>query len=88
MDDSERIIDNAKNLIKLQFTDLPLNRQLGVSRDFVAKPQNVARLMILSELHRNIDTYEDRVKITNIRYGDADIHGNMDFYVDLDIKEV
>lgn len=84
----EEILQNVSNLILLSFTELPLNRQLGVSRDFIHKSPSVAQLKVFKEIERNIKNYEPRVIINKIEFNKIDVEGVMDIELDIDFKEV
>ena len=62
----EQIIENVCNLINLNFNDLPINRQIGVSRDFMYQNVSLAQLKLYKEIERNIKNYEPRAKINSI----------------------
>ena len=64
--DKEQIIQNAHNLINVDMFEIPLNRQVGVSREYLDKREEQAELLLLSEIDRNIDIYEPRVKLKNL----------------------
>lgn len=64
--DKEQIMQNAHNLINVDMFEIPLNRQVGVSREYLDKREEQAELLLLSEIDRNIDIYEPRVKLKNL----------------------
>ena len=64
--DKEQIMQNAHNLINVDMVEIPLNRQVGVSREYLDKREEQAELLLLSEIDRNIDIYEPRVKLKNL----------------------
>lgn len=84
----QEILQNVSNLINLIFTELPLNRQVGVSREFLHERPSVAQLKAFKEIERNIKNYEPRVKINSIDFKGVNESGEMDFVIDLDLKEV
>lgn len=59
----DQIIQNARNLINIGMFEIPLNRQIGVSREYLDKRKEEAELILLSEIDRNIDIYESRAKL-------------------------
>ncbi len=64
--DKDQIIQNARNLISVGMFDIPLNRQIGVSREYLDKRKEEAELLLLSEIDRNIDIYEPRAKLKGL----------------------
>lgn len=87
MTTEERTIDSAKNLISLGFGDVPLNRQLGISRNFIHKPINIAKSMFVAEVYRNLETYAPNVLIRNISLtNDLNEKGEVKYNLDLEIR--
>lgn len=84
----EQIIENVCNLINLTFNDLPINRQIGVSRDFMYQNVSLAQLKLYKEIERNIKNYEPRAKINSIYFKKIDINGGLELVLDVDFKEV
>lgn len=63
--EKEQIIQNAKNLINIGMFSVPLNRQIGVSKDYIDKVEDEAKILLLSEIERNLEIYEPRAKLKN-----------------------
>lgn len=61
--EKDQIIQNAHNLINIGMFEIPLNRQVGVSKEYLDRRKEEAELIILSEIDRNIDIYESRAKL-------------------------
>lgn len=80
--DKEQIIQNAHNLINVDMFEIPLNRQIGVSREYLDKRKEQAELLLLSEIDRNIDIYEPRAKLKNLLIED---HGLGDYKINVEI---
>ena len=80
--DKDQIIQNARNLISVGMFDIPLNRQIGVSREYLDKRKEEAELLLLSEIDRNIDIYEPRAKLKNLLIED---HGLGDYKINVEI---
>lgn len=61
-----QIIQNAHNLINMGMFEVPLNRQIGVSKEYLDKRKEEAELLLLSEIDRNIEIYEPRAKLKSL----------------------
>ncbi len=46
--------------------EIPLNRQIGVSKEYLDKRKEEAELLLLSEIDRNIEIYEPRAKLKSL----------------------
>lgn len=82
--EKEQTIQNVKNLIEIGMFSVPLNRQIGVSKEYLDKEEDVARILILSEIERNLEIYEPRVKLNSF---DLVINGCGDYKLNLELIE-
>ena len=63
--EKEQVLQNLKNLIRVGMFNIPLNRQIGVSKDYIDKSEDEAKILLLSEIERNLEIYEPRIKLKN-----------------------
>lgn len=68
----EEIEQNIRFLCMTVEGSLPLDRAFGLNREFLDKPINEARLILLPELIKKINKYEPRVNVINITYDGID----------------
>ena len=64
----EQIKTNLKNLYATKAGTQPMDREFGLSIDFVGDPIPVAKSKFTLEVVRKTATYEPRVKVTEVTY--------------------
>ena len=80
--EKDQIIQNAHNLINVDIFEIPLNRQIGVSKEYIDKQKEQAELLLSSEIDRNIDIYEPRAKLKSLSIDEC---GLGDYKIDIEI---
>lgn len=62
----EEIVQNVRMIISSSKYDVPLNRNFGLSREYMHKPQNVAELLLVRDVTEAIEEYEPRALIKSV----------------------
>lgn len=70
--DVAEILQNVRTILATVVGSVPLDRDFGVSWDFVDMPIPKARIMIKQSIIEAIEKYEDRVTLQEVEfYGDS-----------------
>jgi hypothetical protein len=64
----EEIMQNLKIILQTLKNSVPLNRDFGLSGDFIDKPVQVAETLLIAEITDEAAKYEPRAEITNISF--------------------
>lgn len=71
----EEIVQNIRTIITTSKGSVPLYRNFGINGDFVDKPVNIARNMIVKEVKENIEKYEPRANFQSINWNGIAVEG-------------
>lgn len=71
----EEVMQNVRTIVTTVKGSVPLYRDFGVNGDFVDKPVNLARNMIVKEVKEALEKYEPRAKFRGINWQGIPIDG-------------
>lgn len=66
--EEEEILQNFRTIIKTRKGTVPLDRDFGLSWSWIDKPFQVAKSLLIAEIHEVAEEYEPRAKILSIGF--------------------
>lgn len=82
----EEIVQNVKTICATQKYTVPMDRNFGVSMNFIDQPTPKAKAQIQAEIIEAIREYEPRCKVRKVSF-EGDIDGNLTVKVRIEIGE-
>ena len=81
----ERIIENARNIIRTKRYEVPFMRDMGLNPDFIDCSANELIENISSDVVETLEIYESRVTVLDVTVEDLDENGNYTIVLDLEV---
>ena len=81
----EEILQNVAVIISTPKFSVPLERGLGLSQRFIAKPIPAAQSILISEVMEAISAFEPRAEVENVTFELGDTPGSMIPVVEVNI---
>lgn len=83
--DTDRIIQNVKNILRTKKYEVPFDREFGINPDFVDNPIHTIMTDIEADIKETIEKYESRVSVLNVTLNGVDENGNANISVELEV---
>ena len=83
--DNDRIIQNAKNIIRTRKFEVPYMIPLGINPDFIDATVNEIRAGLEEDIIETLKIYEDRVTVLSVNVISVDESGNYVIAVELEV---
>lgn len=78
---------NVQTILATRAGTVPLDRDLGISWEFIDKPINVARAAVNHEIVRKIQRYEPRATVKSVQFNGRDIEtGGLSVAVEIEVQ--
>jgi phage baseplate assembly protein W len=77
------ILQNVRTIIGTRKGTVPLDRDFGISWDYVDQPIAVAQMLMRSEIVDAVETYEPRAKVESVTF-----HGSQEDSLDGVLKPI
>lgn len=68
----EEVLQNIWTLLSSLEYDVPLDCKFGINGDFIDKPIQTAKALVVSEIYEKIEQYEPRAEIIDITFATSD----------------
>jgi phage baseplate assembly protein W len=65
---AEEVMQNVAVIISTPRGTVPLDRGFGLSQDYIDKPINVAKALMLSDIMETIPKYEPRAQVDGVTF--------------------
>ena len=81
------IVQNVKTILSTIKGTVPLDREFGISGEYVDKPLPLARALYAAEVVGQVDKQEPRVKVSRVTFKDDAMDGRLMPTVSIIIKD-
>jgi phage baseplate assembly protein W len=65
---AEEVMQNVAMIISTPRGTVPLDRGFGLSQDYIDKPINVAKALLLADIMDTVPKYEPRVQVDDVTF--------------------
>lgn len=83
----EDILQNVATIISTRKGTVPLDRNFGLSQDFLDRPMLVAEPLVTAEITEAISEYEPRAAVVSVEFEAGDSPGVLIPVVEVEINE-
>ena len=82
---TDRIVQNARNILRTRVFEVPFMRDLGISPDFIDSSHKKTRYDIFNAVKAALKAHEPRVKVLNVQVESVDDNGEFIISVELEV---
>lgn len=83
----QEISQNIRLLLTADKYSIPLAREMGMKRDYLHRPQQVAEMLMVQDIYDLVEQYEPRAKITNIETVGGNEDGSLKILLEVEVDE-
>lgn len=83
--DSERIIQNVRNIIRTRHFEVPFIPLMGINHEFIDSLPKKIKTELSTHVTEVINTYEPRVNVLDVRIESCDENGDYVIAVELEV---
>lgn len=83
--DVDRIIQNARNILRTRKFEVPFLREMGLTPDYIDAPSEKIKSDIAAEVTAALNAYEDRAEVLDVFIESVDENGDYVLAVKLEV---
>lgn len=81
----ERIVQNARNILRTRMYEVPFMRDLGINSDFIDAASHKIKTEFITHITEVIEANEDRASVKDVRLESCGDNGDYVIAVDLEV---
>lgn len=81
----DRIVQNVRNILRTRQYEVPFMRNMGINPDFMGASSHDMKTELATHVTEVINTYEPRVKVTDVRIESCTEDGEYVIAVELEV---
>lgn len=82
----QEVMQNLSLLIGTVRYSLPLAREMGLGSEYLHRPQNAARALIVQDIYENAEAYEPRANILDVNFAADSATGETYIKIEAEVK--
>ena len=79
------VLQNLALLLATKKGTIPMYREYGLSQEFLDKPYEIAKVLLLSEVTEAVEKFEPRATVINVDFEKSDITGKTSVRLEVEI---